>query len=152
MNDKDIDITTDKAKEIIDIYNSINDANIRKLSYIDFDTLELDEKNRVNMQIEFDSKKQRKMFEDYVCKSPEYITDVLIKALQDDVRKDTLWRLFGDVIYKNLEQNLNGTKICEKCKKRFNMNNNKMKHCKECAYEIQLVLSNKYKNKIRKVT
>jgi hypothetical protein len=136
MNDQNTDITTDKAKEIIELYNTINDSNIRKLSYIDFDTLETDEKNRVQLQLEFDSRKQKRMFEECVNSSSEYITDVLVKALQDDVRKDTLWRLFGDVIYANIEKNLNGTKICEVCKKRFASTNNRSKYCKECYNEI----------------
>lgn len=63
----------------------------------------------------------------------EYISDVLVKALQDDVNKDTLWRLFGNIIYSNIERNLSGTKICCKCHERFIQNNNKMKMCQKCA-------------------
>lgn len=137
MNDKTIDITTEDAEKIINLYYSISDANTRRLSYIDFDNLEIDEKNKINLQLEFNSRKQRQMFEKYVDKTPEYITDVLVKALQDDIRKDTLWKLFGDVIYSNLEKNLKDTKICEVCKCRFESNNNKMKYCKKCAKEVK---------------
>ena len=35
--------------------------------------------------------------------------DVLIKELKNDINKDTLWRVFGEVIYNNLQNNLKGT-------------------------------------------
>lgn len=156
MNNPDTDINSDKAKEIINLYYTINDANIRKLSYIDFDSLEIDEKNRLQLQLEFDSTKQRKMFEDYVCKSAEYITDVLVKALQDDIRKDTMWRLFGDIIYKNLEYNLKGTKICGVCDNRFYYNTKSKKtstNCPECSKKIhrdQKTKSERFRRKLHK--
>lgn len=133
MSNPDIDCKTDKADEILELYRELESTNLRKLSHVDFSILDIDEKKRALLQIEFDTNKQRKMFVDIIGESKEYITDVLVKLLQDDVNKDTLWRLFGEVIYSNLERNLKGTKICCKCNTRFTINNNKMKYCESCA-------------------
>ena len=133
MNNPDVDYKTEKANEILELYRELERTNLRKLSHVDFSILDIDEKKRALLQIEFDTNKQRKMFVDIVGESKEYITDVLVKLLQDDVNKDTLWRLFGEVIYNNLERNLKGTKICCKCNIRFTINNNKMKYCESCA-------------------
>jgi len=144
-----VDINEGKAVEILNLYNELNGVNIRKLSHLDVDSMEIDEKKKTQLNLEYDSKKQRDLFLEIVNESVEYITDVLVKGLQNDVNKDTLWRLFGDVIYSNLERNLKGTKICCKCNNRFNSNNNKMKYCMNCAYENQLNLTKKYKEKIK---
>jgi hypothetical protein len=136
MVNPDVEKNSDKALQIVDLYNSINTANIRKLSYINLNTLDIDEKKRVKLQLEFDSIKQRDQFVEYIGESVEYITDVLVKSLQNDINKDTLWRLFGDVIYENIKRNLEGTKICEKCSERFKYNincKNLPKYCKTCA-------------------
>jgi hypothetical protein len=125
MTNSEVDKNTDKAKQIVDLYNSINEANIRKLSYINLDGLDIDEKNKVKLQLEFDCAKQRDMFTNYIGESEEYITDVLVKSLQNDINKDTLWRLFGDVIHNNIKRNLEGTKICEVCGERYDIVSNK---------------------------
>ena len=133
MSNPDTDCKNDKAHEILELYRELENTNLRKLSHVDFSILDIDEKKRAMLQIEFDTNKQRSMFIDIIGEPKEYITDVLVKLLQDDVNKDTLWRLFGEVIYKNLEKNLKGTKICCKCNIRFTSNNNKMKYCESCA-------------------
>ena len=148
MTNSDVDCKTVKANKILELYRELENTNLRKLSHVDFSSLDIDEKKRALLQLEFDTNKQRNMFMDIVGESKEYITDVLVKLLQDDVNKDTLWRLFGDVIYENIKRNLNGTKICCKCNNRFIPNNNKMKYCEQCSYEKQLELSRKYKEKI----
>lgn len=137
MSDSDIDKNTGKANQIIELYNSINDANIRKLSYVNLDTISIDEKKKVKLQLEFDSIKQREMFVDYIGEPVEYIADVLVKSLQNDINKDTLWRLFGDVILENIKRNLNGTKLCEVCGERFNIKEKDMKStlCDKCSEE-----------------
>ena len=148
MSNPDVDCKTDKANEILKLYRELENTNLRKLSHVDFSVLDIDEKKRTLLQLEFDTNKQRSMFMDIIGESKEYITDVLVKLLQDDVNKDTFWRLFGEVIYNNLVRNLKGTKICCKCNNRFIPNNNKMKYCEKCSYEKQLELSRKYKEKI----
>lgn len=135
MLNQDVDKNTDKAKEIIDLYNSIHTANLRRLSYIDLDSIEVDEKKKIQLQLEYDSNIQRKMFIEMIGKTPEYITDVLVKSLQGSINKDTLWKLFGDVIYSNLVSNLQGTKVCKECGERFFANNNRAKYCDQCAIE-----------------
>ena len=112
MSNSDIDIKTDEAQRIVELYRQVEETNLRKLSHVDFSALDVDEKKSAMLQVEFDSNKQRDIFVDIIGESKEYISDVLVKSLQDDINKDTLWRLFGDVIYKNIKNNLTGTKIC----------------------------------------
>lgn len=135
--EKSIDIKSNRAKEILSLYNELNEANIRKLSHIDVDSMEIDEKKKTQLHLEYDTNKQRELFLEISNEPIEYITDVLIKGLQNDINKDTLWRLFGDIIYSNLENNLKGTKICKRCNQRFQFNNNKMKYCDDCAKYIK---------------
>lgn len=150
MNNPDINIKTDKAQEIISLYRDIESSNLRKLSHVDLSLLDFDEKKRVLLQFEFDINKQRNMFLDIIAESKEYIADVLVKSLQDDVNKDTMWRLFGDVIYKNVENNLKGTKICKQCGERFEIESKTAneKYCKHCAKERKLQQNNKYRSNI----
>lgn len=147
MTNPDVDCKTDKANEILELYRELESTNLRKLSHVDFSILDIDEKKRALLQIEFDTNKQRKMFVDIVGESKEYITDVLVKLLQDDVNKDTLWRLFGEVIYDNLERNLRGTKICKKCGCRFHTESKKMneKYCKDCSKQVKNEQNKRYR-------
>ncbi len=136
MSNPDVDKNTDKAKEILELYNAIHTANIRRLSYVDLDSIEIDEKKKVQLQIEYDINKQRSMFIEIIGETAEYITDVLVKSLQGNINKDTLWKLFGDVIYSNLERNLQGTKICKVCGERFKSNKyNSMKVLCDGCYQ-----------------
>lgn len=119
MNNPQIDIKTEKAQEVINLYKEIDNVNLRRLSHTDWDNVDFWEQKKIYLQIQFDSNKQRELFAEIIGMPEEYISDVLVKALQDDVNKDTLWRLFGEVIYRNIEKNLSGTKICKKCGNRF---------------------------------
>lgn len=150
MSNPDIDCKTDKANEVLELYRELENTNLRKLSHIDFSVLDIDEKKRTLLQLEFDTNKQRSMFMDIIGESKEYITDILVKLLQDDVNKDTLWRLFGEVIYNNLEKNLKNTKICQCCKQRFEYIPKKGKppvYCDECSSRRELEMA---KNRMRK--
>lgn len=149
MNNPDVDCKTDKANEILELYRELESTNLRKLSHVDFSILDIDEKKRALLQIEFDTNKQRKMFVDIIGESKEYIADVLVKLLQDDVNKDTLWRLFGDVIYSNLEINLKNTKICKCCSKRYEVKPKDFSsnNCNECKTRIE---KENVKNRVRK--
>lgn len=136
----DTDIHTHQAGQIIALYRQIENTNLRKLSHIDFSTLDIDDKRKVLLQIEFDADRQREMFVKLVDAPISYIVDVLVKALQDDVNKDTLWRLFGSEIYKNIEANLKNTRICKRCNQRFfliNRSDFSSKYCEKCKMEIQ---------------
>lgn len=148
MKNPDTDIKTEKAQEIIALYRDVEATNLRKISHIEWDSLDFREKKKVQLQIQFDSNKQCELFLELIGESKEYITDVLVKALQDDVNKDTLWRLFGDIIYSNIERNLKGTKICCKCNERFIQKNNKMKMCSACAKKDKNEKNKKYYSNI----
>lgn len=154
MTNPDVNCKTDKANEILELYRELENTNLRKLSHVDFSVLDIDEKKRALLQLEFDTNKQRKMFMDIIGESKEHITDVLVKLLQDDVNKDTLWRLFGEVIYHNLEKNLKGTRICCKCQKRFSVSNENdysSKYCDECKAIISREKDKKKKQKKRNI-
>ena len=119
MHQPHVDIKDERAKKVIDLYRELESTNIRKLSHLDFSTLDTDEKKRAMLQIEFNVKKQKAMFLDIIGEPVEYIVDVLVKSLQNDINKDTLWKLFGDVIYKNIALKLGSSKICNSCKVRY---------------------------------
>lgn len=142
------DLNDDKAIGILNLYNELNDVNIRKLSHLNTTSMNFDEKKKTILKLEYDSRKQRDLFLEIVNEPIEYITDVLVKGLQNDVNKDTLWRLFGDIIHNNLERNLSGTRICKRCNKRFDYDKNNTRKipicCKVCSKEI-----NKEKTKQR---
>ena len=149
MSKSSVNIKTEKAERIISLYRELESVNLRKLSHIDWDMLDFKEKQKIQLQIQFDTTKQRSLFVQIIEESPEFITDVLVKALQNDVNKGTLWRLFGDVIYKNLQKNLADTKICEKCGKRFeisNPNDHSAKYCSNCKKEIERDKKRKQRN------
>jgi SPBc2 prophage-derived uncharacterized protein yonO len=148
MSNPYIDIKSEKAQEIINLYREIENVNLRKLSHTDWDNIDFWEQKKIYLQIQFDSNKQRKLFTDLIGMPEEYISDVLVKALQDDVNKDTLWRLFGEIIYHNIEINLNGTKICKKCGNRFQYDPSSIGKpnslCANCRSQNQLKKYRKY--------
>lgn len=148
MSNPYIDIKSEKAQEIINLYREIENVNLRRLSHTDWDNIDFWEQKKVYLQIQFDSNKQRKLFTDLIGMPEEYISDVLVKALQDDVNKDTLWRLFGKIIYHNIEINLNGTKICKKCGNRFQYDPSSIGKpnslCANCRSQNQLEKYKKY--------
>lgn len=149
MSNPDVDCKTDKANEILELYRELENTNLRKLSHVDFSVLDIDEKKRALLQLEFDTNKQRNMFIEIIGESKEHITDVLVKLLQDDVNKDTLWRLFGEVIYNNLERNLKNTKLCKCCGKRYEIKPKDFSsnNCNECKARIE---KENVKNRVRK--
>lgn len=134
------DIHTHQARQIIALYRQIENTNLRKLSHLDVSTLDIDDRRKVLLQMEFDADRQRNMFIQLVDAPISYIVDVLVKALQTDVNKDTLWRLFGSEIYKNIEANVKNTVICQRCNQRFfliNRHDHSRKYCDACKAEIQ---------------
>lgn len=148
MNNPQIDIKTEKAQEVINLYKEIDNVNLRRLSHTDWDNVDFWEQKKIYLQIQFDSNKQRELFAEIIGMPEEYISDVLVKALQDDVNKDTLWRLFGEVIYRNIEKNLSGTKICKKCGNRFHYDTSIVckpsSLCASCRNQNQLEKYRKY--------
>lgn len=133
MTNPNVDIDTNEAKEIVELYRTIDEAKIRELSYIDLSMLDIRDRSKVDIQLEFNARRQCKKFVDYIGKPKEYIVDVLVKSLRNDINKDTLWKLFGDIIYSNIERNLENTKICTKCGFRFNMDYHNQQLCNTCS-------------------
>jgi hypothetical protein len=85
----------------------------------------------------------------------EYVVDVLVKYLyqKKSSRKETLWKSFGDILYENLNINIENTKQCECCGKRVD-NYNTKKYCDKCATEIKKekvrILARESMRKLRK--
>lgn len=119
MKNPNINVDTELIDRIVQLYRDVEAVNLRRLSHMDFSTLDYDDKKRALLQIEFDASKQREMFVELIGEPVADIVDILIKELQDDINKDTMWKLFGDVIYSNIAKNLNGTKICNCCHNRY---------------------------------
>lgn len=137
----DVSINTDDAQKVISLYNQVSEANQRILSGVDISNMDFDEKKLFYLFTEYNSNKQCQLFIDELEYSIEYITNVLVKATQGESTKDTLWKLFGEQIYNNIQSNLNNTKICEVCKERFAYNpncKNLPKYCDECAEYVKM--------------
>jgi hypothetical protein len=68
-----------------------------------------------------------------------YVVDVLVKYLyiKKSSRKETLWKSFGDILFENLQYNLENTKQCESCGSRIDIKSNKTKYCNDCAKYIK---------------
>lgn len=152
MANPDTNIESEKARKILALYKELQNTNLRKLSHMDISSLDIDEKKRVMLQMTLDNNRQRAAFLDIIGESDTYITDVLVKGLRDEINKDTLWRLFGDIIFHNIETNLRGTKICAKCGKRYTPANEKdfsSKYCADCKMLISREKDRKKKQKKR---
>lgn len=147
---EDVDINTDKAKEIVELYKEVDTANIRKIVNMNIPNMDYREKERAYMLLEFDAIKQKNMFINLLNEKEDYITNILVKSLQNDVNKDTLWRLFGENIYNNLKKNIGNTKICEVCGERFKIENSLDRniYCSNCKKEKELEKKRKYWSKI----
>lgn len=65
-----------------------------------------------------------------------YFVDVLIKHFYKNklnTSKTTLWSSFGDIIYRNLLNNIGNTIQCENCNKRVKRVNKTMIYCENCS-------------------
>lgn len=69
-----------------------------------------------------------------IHKSESYIVDVLVRHLfeKGSRSKDNLWNVYGDILYKNLEKNLEGTIACEDCPTRFKQKTKNQCLCTKC--------------------
>lgn len=150
---EDVDISTDEAIKIVELYRELNDVNIRKLSKIDTSMFDSKEKQKYNLLLEFDAMKQKEMFLKQLGMEEKYIVNVLVKSLQNDINKDLLWKLFGETIYNNLKKNIGNTKICGVCGERFEYDENCKKlpkYCNDCAKEMDRKKAKKRMKEIRK--
>lgn len=66
-----------------------------------------------------------------------YLTDMLIvyNYTQNTRFKNTLWNVYGDIIYENLKSNLDGTIQCELCNERIRVTQDNEKYCEKCKKE-----------------
>lgn len=98
---------------------------------------------------EYKAEKQSELFVKELELPIEYIVNILVKYLKDRAIKDTLWKLFGEQIYTNIQNNLQGTKICEVCGERFEVNGSKDRniYCENCKYEKYIEKNEKYNKK-----
>lgn len=149
MDNPNVNIYDKKAEKILSLYKELEKANLRRLSHTDFSVLDIDEKKRAMFQLELDTRKQRKMFSEIIGEPEEYIADVLVIQLQNNTNKDTLWRLFGEVLYRNIERNLKGTKLCKSCGKRYKAKEKDFSscYCLECKAGME---KEKGKERVRK--
>lgn len=99
--------------------------------------------------LNYNSDKQREYFLSQTSLDINQVVNILIKELHGKINQDSLWRMFGYVIFTNLQVNLSNTKICECCKERFvitNKNDYSSKYCDDCRYEKDLEKKRKWKN------
>lgn len=136
MTNPDIEFSAEDAEKILSLYRELELCKLRQLKRMDFDTCDIRDKQKILMFLEKDALVQREEFSEILGYSKEFICDVLIKLLQGDANKDTLWKLFGDIIYRNLESKLKGTKRCSVCGERFMPTNNRSKYCNHCAKKM----------------
>lgn len=141
MTSENVDIKTDKAQEIINLYKDVDNTNRRQLSNMNISMITYDKKKKYYLLMEYNSAKQKQLFVEMINEPIEYIVNVLVKGLLDDINKDTLWRLFGEEIYNNIYNNLKDTKICEMCGERFKYHQTVGRPkliCNKCSKEKEL--------------
>lgn len=140
----------------------MNDKEIAKDEKIIKKYTELDLKNRF---IDIEPKEDETSDTIYIYKNIRnkilevndninYVVDVLVEYLYGQKQssyKTTLWSSFGDIIIKNLKNNITTGQIyCESCGDLIEQTNNKIKNCKYCAIEINKIKTRERMSKIRK--
>lgn len=82
-----------------------------------------------------------------LSKRPKYIADVLVSFFYSNNSryKDGLWDVYGELLYENLEKNLEGTIQCEECPERFKVKTDNVKYCEKCAKQKILESKRKWK-------
>ncbi|KON87356.1 hypothetical protein AF332_11315 [Sporosarcina globispora] len=104
--------------------------------------MEFEKKKKILIGKYNDTKKKSKLYIYEIIKkellkiNPDetYITDVLVEYLyniKDSKNKDTLWDCFGEVITRNLKENINDSLSCENCESKFRKTKNKTR-CASC--------------------
>lgn len=92
-----------------------------------------------------------------ISKRPQYIADVLTRFFYSNNSrfKDSLWDVYGELLYSNLEKNLKDTIQCELCTTRVVKINKSTKYCENCKVKIKKeqdrIADLKYKQKKREI-
>lgn len=75
-----------------------------------------------------------------ICNDENRIVNVLVEELygrSDDKNKTTLWNCYGDILLMNIKGNIKGTKQCESCGVRIEIETNQSKYCDKCSIEVK---------------
>lgn len=101
-------------------------------------------------------KEMKRQFEEYLCDNNIDLYDAIdmivryVYSSNKNSKKDFIFNLYGNVIYRNLIKNVGGTINCECCGRRFKPTNNKAKYCDKCAKEVKNKQNSKYREENRK--
>ena len=121
MMNQDYDIkniSEEDKQKILELYNEIDLVNKRELSKVDITQMDYDQKKHHYILLNHNSDNHKMYFLSQINLDVNQIVNILVKELHGKINQESLWRMFGSVIYKNLETNLENTKICECCKDR----------------------------------
>jgi hypothetical protein len=134
--------TTPLDNEVIDYFNSLN----RNKKFRQQDAEELEKRDELYV---FQDMREEILnnFSDYPINK---IVDILVRYMYEKNKryKTSLWGIFGDIIYANLEENLKGTIACDECGKRIKSSSqNNSKYCDDCAKNKEKERKRKWKRK-----
>lgn len=89
-------------------------------------------KEEANSSYYFDTQFRKRMKE--IHSNENYVVDVLVKYLfeKGSKSKDTIWNVYGDILYSNLKKNLEGTCSCQDCSTRFEQKTKNQYLCANC--------------------
>ena len=144
------EVSEEDKQKVLELYNEIDLVNKRELSKIDITQMDYDQKKHHFILLNYNSDKKREYFLSQTSLDINQVVNILVKELHGKINQDSLWRMFGHVIFTNLETNLANTKICECCKERFEyvQKTGKPKiYCDSCAYEKEVEKYEKYNQK-----
>ncbi|PGZ96964.1 hypothetical protein COE51_16480 [Bacillus pseudomycoides] len=131
-------------KEIIDAYDKLNRNKKGLIS--GSNTIKSNECLRIYSEI------RKKLLE--INQDEDYVVDVLVKYLYKEkcsARKETLWKSFGHVLFRNLEESIKNTIQCESCGKRVEIQSNRKKYCIDCWKEKEREIWRESKKRKRSV-
>ena len=146
----DVDTKTEEAKRILEMYKFVNsNSSNRKASSVMSSCN--DERKKEVLQNRLDMVKLKQSFIKNTFNDEEYIANVLVKGLRNEIEKDLLWAMFGERIYGNICSNIpSNTKLCEVCGERFEFEHKVGKpeiYCSKCKKAIEL---EKTRNRVKK--
>ena len=134
-------------------FGKFNYRNLMKNKFIEIDDTIIDEYNKLNRKYHYQIEQKNKENIGHIIKtvkdellSLEYnendICDMIVRELFSNKKtphKRLLWYCFGDIIVKNLKNNIPKNSIqCEKCGERFIPNVSNQKLCDKCgSYQPQ---------------
>jgi hypothetical protein len=147
MSDKNVDIETENAKEIINKYTELD----LKKRFMPTENEDKDSSDTIYLYNEIRNRILS------LNNNINYVADVLIEYLykyKNSGYKTTLWSSFGDIIVQNLKYNIVMNQMyCEMCGDIIERTTGNKKYCYECAREIKLIqdriADKKYKEKLK---